>query len=128
MARVQWLVRGNVREGMRERLLDALVIGSAESAERVREVGVAAGLGRETKGKGELRRRVSLKEVRAVARHAYPGPYGVEPAHSIRDEPERFTGERAGRRMLFPMTGDSQSDRSPPLTGSSPRQSVQICP
>ena len=60
MARVQWLVRGNVREGVSERLLDALAIGSAECAERVRAVGMAAGLGRETKGKRELRRRVSL--------------------------------------------------------------------
>lgn len=67
---VQWLVRGNEREGVRERLLDSLAIGSAEFAGRVRAVGLAAGLGRETKGKRELRRRVSLEEVKAAVSEA----------------------------------------------------------
>ena len=72
---VQWLVRGNVREGVRERLLDALAIGSAGFAARVREVGLAAGVGRETKGKRQLRRRVSLEEVKAAVSEAAGEPW-----------------------------------------------------
>ena len=104
MARVQWLVRGNVREGVRERLLDALAIGSAEFAERVREVGVAAGLGRETKGKGELRRRVSLKEVRAAVSEAAGEPW--EQLCHLRGDPSAAMAQWLARRYTGSTLGE----------------------
>jgi hypothetical protein len=54
---------------MREGYLDALATGSAQSAGRVRDAGVAAGLVRETKGKRHLGRRVSPEEVATGVTH-----------------------------------------------------------
>ena len=72
---VQSLVRGNADEGNRERLLDSLAIGSAEFASRIREVGAAAGVGRETRGKQALRRQVSVDEVKAAVAAARGEPW-----------------------------------------------------
>lgn len=72
---VQQMVRGRLEEGRRERLLDALAIGSEEFRARVRQTGTALGLGREISGKRGLRGWVSLGEVKEAVSEVRGEPW-----------------------------------------------------